>query len=41
MEHNLFINKYQPLYFKDFEVDEAGKKIHLLSGGKIYEINIK
>lgn len=22
MEHNLFINKYQPLYFKDFEVDE-------------------
>jgi replication factor C subunit 2/4 len=22
MEHDLFINKYQPLYFKDFEVDE-------------------
>ncbi|NDA89865.1 MAG: AAA family ATPase [Alphaproteobacteria bacterium] len=22
MEHNLFINKFQPLYFKDFEVDE-------------------
>ena len=22
MEHNLFINKYQPLYFKDFEIDD-------------------
>jgi len=22
MEHNLFINKFQPLHFKDFEVDE-------------------
>ena len=22
MEYNLFINKFQPLYFKDFEVDE-------------------
>ena len=22
MEHNLFINKFQPLYFKDFEIDE-------------------
>lgn len=22
VEHNLFINKYQPLYFKDFELDE-------------------
>jgi DNA polymerase III delta prime subunit len=22
MEHNLFINKFQPIYFKDFEVDE-------------------
>ena len=22
MDYNLFINKFQPLYFKDFEIDE-------------------
>ena len=22
MDYNLFINKYQPLFFKDFEIDE-------------------
>jgi DNA polymerase III delta prime subunit len=29
MEHNLFINKFQPLYFKDFEVDE--KMVQILN----------
>ena len=39
-----FVEQYSAKIIKDardFEVDEAGKKIFVLSGGKIYEINLK